>query len=170
MVPITTQNVLVYIGLGANTGDPELQLSEARASIEVNVGHIVSASREYLSEPWGEPNQPWFRNQVIVVESSLKPESVMMHCLDIESKMGRERHLPNAPRPIDLDILFYGDRIIKSPSLEVPHPRFHQRNFVLIPMMEIAADFVDPRSGQTIEELYLANQDLLEVCLPEENV
>lgn len=170
MVPNTTKNVLVYIGLGANTGNPAVQLSDARAYIEAGIGPILTSSKEYLSEPWGEPNQPWFRNQVILVETSLDPESVMLNCLDIEAKMGRERHQPNAPRPIDLDILFYGDRIIHTTSLEVPHPRFHQRNFVLIPMMEIAADFIDPRSGQTIEELYLANQDLLEVCLPEENV
>ncbi|MCO6484620.1 MAG: 2-amino-4-hydroxy-6-hydroxymethyldihydropteridine diphosphokinase [Saprospiraceae bacterium] len=157
--------VLVYIGLGANTGDPPVQLQQALQKISERAGKVEVLSSVYVSEPWGGAPPPWFHNQAAGILTRLKPEVLMAVLLDIEQDMGRQRSAPNAPRPIDLDILFYGDRIIRENDLEIPHPRLVERNFVLIPLMEIAPDFVHPVTGLTIEEHYLHSPDRHEVCL-----
>ena len=157
----------MFLGLGTNQGDLVHQLSVARDAISQEVGQILLCSSLYLSEPWGQSEQPWFMNQVILVETHLTAAMVLHHLLLIEKERGRVRQAPNAPRTLDLDILFYDDAIIAEPGLTIPHPRLAFRNFVLIPMMEIAGDTIHPVSGMTIEELYEANDDPLEVCMYE---
>lgn len=158
----------VFIGLGANTGDPLAQLELARKRIASDIGLILQASSLYLSEPWGDPDQPWFHNQVVQVSSALDPSTIMQALLAIERDLGRVRDKPNAPRTIDLDLLFHGQKTCKSGDLVLPHPRLELRNFVLIPMMEIAAGFVHPRTGLTMEEHYIQSPDTLEVCMIEQ--
>lgn len=158
----------VFIGLGANTGAPMEQLHLARERIASDIGPILQASSLYLSEPWGDPDQPWFHNQVVQVSSTLEPSTIMQALLAIERDLGRVRDKPNAPRSIDLDLLFHGQKTCESADLVLPHPRLELRNFVLIPMMEIAAGFVHPRTGLTMEEHYIQSPDPLEVCMIEQ--
>lgn len=168
--PYTSQpQDLIYLGLGSNLGDRHLHLSKARELIQARVGPIVQASSIYESEPWGKPDQPWFYNQVIGVESTLRPRALLHELMSIESEMGRERLEKFGPRTIDLDILIYGLEIVSESDLEIPHPRIPVRNFVLIPLMEISNDLCLPVFGLTAEELYLANQEELDVCLLEED-
>jgi 2-amino-4-hydroxy-6-hydroxymethyldihydropteridine diphosphokinase len=155
----------IFIGLGANTGDPLSALAAAREAIADRIGPVCRTSSLYHSEPWGDPLQPWFHNQVLQVNSSMGPEDILLELLDIEKSMGRERGKPNAPRSIDLDLLFYGGITLNTQGLTLPHPRLVLRNFVLIPMMEIAPEFPHPVTGLSMEEHYLQSADTLEVCL-----
>jgi 2-amino-4-hydroxy-6-hydroxymethyldihydropteridine diphosphokinase len=147
--------------------DTAAQLARARSLIDTRIGPIKRASREYLSEPWGVTDQPWFRNQAICVYTTIEPLTLLHQLLDIEAEMGRVRRVKNEPRLIDLDLLLYGDLILNSNELKVPHPRLIYRNFVLIPMLEIAPELKHPISGLSIEEHYWMNEDLLEVLLIE---
>lgn len=160
---------LVYIGLGCNLGDRIEQLTLARKQIETRIGSLVRVSSIYQSEPWGEIVQPWFYNQVVAVQTDLTPHAVLNGLLDIEREMGRIREERFGPRIIDLDILLFGRQIISDSILKIPHPRMTVRNFVLIPLMEITSDLLLPDTETTIEELYLANQEELVVCLLEED-
>ena len=158
----------VFIALGSNLGDTAELLGKARELIQAEIGPITASSLEYLSEPWGDPDQPWFRNQVVEVSTQHAPRELIRLLLEMETRMGRVRTRPNAPRTIDLDLLACADQVIDEPGLQVPHPRLALRNFVLIPLMEISGDWVHPVLGQTAEELYLASEDPLEVCLPDD--
>lgn len=159
---------IIFIGLGSNLGDRRANLRQAMDLLEQQVGTILQASSMYSSEPWGEPDQPWFWNMVVRMTTRLSPVDLLNTLLDIERRMGRERGQKNGPRIIDLDILVYGQKIIHDANLQIPHPRMGVRNFVLIPLMEIAEHLQIPGTDQTVEDLYLANQDELEVCLLEE--
>lgn len=159
---------IIYIGLGSNLGDRRASLQSALNQLGEQVGTILRTSSIYSSEPWGEPDQPWFWNMVVQMETSHSPQFVMQVLLDIERALGRERQEKNGPRIMDLDILLFGQKIIQEGNLQIPHPRMGVRNFVLIPLMEIAENLQIPGSDQTVEDLYLANQDELEVCLLEE--
>ena len=97
--------------------------------------------------------QPIFLNAAAVGETSLSAREVLTTLLDIEKRFGRERPFPGAPRTLDLDVILYGDDIIDSPDLVVPHPRFRERRFVLEPLAEVAADWKDPVTGRTVSEL-----------------
>lgn len=168
MPPANRTKAKAFIALGSNLGDPVNSLRGAREAIATVIGPISAKSAEYLSEPWGDPAQPWFRNQVVAVTTSLSAKEVLRELLAIEARMGRQRTRPNAPRTIDLDLLALGQQVIDEPGLQLPHPRMAQRNFVLIPLMEVSGEWVHPVLGQTAEELYLANEDPLEVCLPDD--
>ncbi|MCF8237659.1 MAG: 2-amino-4-hydroxy-6-hydroxymethyldihydropteridine diphosphokinase [Saprospiraceae bacterium] len=146
-----------------------MHLAHARELIKDRVGNIVIASSIYESEPWGKSDQPWFYNQVIGVESTLRPRPLLEVLMTIEAEMGRERLEENGPRTIDLDILIYGREIVSDSDLEIPHPRIPVRNFVLIPLMEIASDLCLPGTKLTVEELYIDNREDLDVCLLEED-
>lgn len=159
------QEIPVFIGLGSNIGDTAAQLTRARELVETSIGPIKAQSREYLSEPWGITEQPWFRNQVILVHSALSAAQILQKLLDIETAMGRTRRHKNEPRTIDLDLLFYGDEVIETASLQVPHPRLIYRNFVLIPLLDIAPEMLHPVTGLRMEEHYWMNEDPLEVLL-----
>lgn len=151
---------IVYIGLGSNIGDKKGQLKQARAMID-NISHleITQASSFYLTSPWGNLDQEDFINQVIEVSTSLLPEDLLNRLQEIEIKMGRQRNEKWGPRNIDLDILLYGDEIIDSPQLRVPHPHMRERLFVLIPLQEINPDLVFPDDGVKLREVLVSVLD-----------
>ena len=150
----------VYLMIGGNIGDRLVNLENARKSIEQRCGNIQKQSSIFETEAWGYKDQPAFYNQALCIESALSPQDLMETLLAIEQAMGRERLIPLGPRTIDLDILYYNQTVIETPALIIPHPRLSERNFVLVPLMEIAPDFVHPILKKTNTVLYNASADV----------
>lgn len=149
-----------YILMGTNMGDRVAYLDLACKMINERCGRIVKMSSLYESEPWGFETEQWFLNQLICVETEMKAESLLKELLDIEIVMGRDRttvHEGYSSRPIDLDILYYGDDVINDANLTVPHPRLHLRRFALLPLCEVAPKMVHPI-------LKVTNANLLKSC------
>ncbi len=157
----------IFLSLGANIGNPLAQLKQATEAIEHHLGAVVESSRYYLTEPWGNPDQDDFYNQVIKVDTKLNPLAVLQHALQIEKNMGRKRTEDWGPRVIDIDVLFYNQLVIDSDILKIPHPNLHNRNFILIPFLDIAPEFIHPIFKISIEELYQQSTDEQEVMLVE---
>ncbi len=155
----------IYLHTGSNQGDRNAFLIKANKAIEEQIGKITKQSKLYETAAWGNTEQPDFINQALVVETSLDPAELMVKVLEIENEIGRIREQKWGARIIDIDILFYEDQVIETVKLIVPHPFLHQRNFVLIPLMEIAPYFIHPVLNLSIEELYLRSKDPLEVSL-----
>jgi 2-amino-4-hydroxy-6-hydroxymethyldihydropteridine diphosphokinase len=146
-------SVEIYLGLGSNIGDREVQLRAAvHALAERDVSVLRSASL-YATEPRDFEEQPWFLNTVLEVRTLLEPEALLRRCLEIERNAGRVRDRSKGPRPIDIDVLIYRDRLIDQPDLVVPHPRYRERRFVLIPLVELIPDLSDPVCGLTMRQL-----------------
>jgi 2-amino-4-hydroxy-6-hydroxymethyldihydropteridine diphosphokinase len=140
---------VAYVGLGANIGDPRRQLQAALQDLKALPGTTVTrVSSLYRSAPIGYLDQPEFLNQVVEVDTGLAAEQLLENLQNIEQKQGRERPFPNAPRTLDLDLLLYGDALIATPRLTVPHPRMHERAFVLKPLAEIAPQAAIPGRGK----------------------
>ena len=152
----------VYLSLGSNLGDRAGNLQEAIRLIE-REGAIKGVSSFYETEPVDFPDQPWFLNCVVALESSAPPERLMVELLKIEQNMGRLRMQHKGPRIIDIDILLYSDRVIDTPELKIPHPAMHQRRFVLEPLAEIAPGAKHPLLQKTVGELLNALPDGQEV-------
>jgi len=148
---------IVHLLLGSNMGDSQGLLQTATARIEEIIGKVMKSSAFYRTAAWGNMQQPDFLNQVIEVETMLSPEDLLRACLSIEEQMGRKRTVKNAPRLIDIDILFCGDLVLNKNGLQIPHPEIPNRRFVLVPLVELSADFMHPALGKTM-------QALLEVC------
>lgn len=149
----------IFLGLGSNLGDRLGFLHSSLEKLETKGIRVVSCSSVYETEPLLVRDQPRFLNQVCEVASSLSPRGLLHLCLEVETILGRHRTIPKGPREIDLDILFFGDRLIEDPELVIPHPGLYSRNFVLVPLAEIAPDFVDPRTGKTVKQLLRASED-----------
>lgn len=144
----------IYLGLGSNIGEKVKQLELARKMIDnINNLEVTRVSSYYLTAPWGKTDQEDFVNQVIEATTSLAAEDLLKRLQEIEIKMGRHRNVKWGPRNIDLDILLYGDEVIDSPELRVPHPHMRQRLFVLIPLQEINANLVFPDDGVQLGEV-----------------
>jgi len=140
--------VRAFVGLGANLGEPEAQVRRAIEELAtLRDTRLVRASSLYRSAPIGYTGQPDFVNAVAEVETALAPRALLAELLAIEAGFGRRREFANAPRTLDLDLLLYGDAVITEPGLAVPHPRMHQRAFVLAPLVEIAGAIVVPGKG-----------------------
>jgi 2-amino-4-hydroxy-6-hydroxymethyldihydropteridine diphosphokinase len=158
---------IVYLLTGSNIGERLHFLQKAEEEIAAQVGKIVAKSSYYESDAWGNTEQENFWNQCLAVETSLDAEKVLETVLDIEKKMGRIRKGEWQPREIDIDILFYGEKIINSERLTVPHPRVHERNFALVPMLEVNGDYFHPILQLHIDEIYFDCEDPLNVYLLE---
>ena len=140
--------VKAFIGIGANLGEPEVQVRRAFAALEaIPQTRLLAASSLYRSSPLGYAAQADFVNAVAAVETESGARLLLEELLSIEARSGRTRDFPNAPRTLDLDLLLYGDRVVAQPGLVVPHPRMHQRAFVLAPLAEIAPDAIVPGKG-----------------------
>ena len=150
-----TEPVTVYLGLGSNMGNRQDNLDRALdlLSQRLRTGKVSSI---YDTEPIGNVNQPRFLNLACQVYTRLAPRELLTLAKGIELKLGRALGKSSAPRPIDIDILFYGDLVIETPELVIPHPRLTERAFVLVPLTEIAPDLVHPVSGKTVKELMSA--------------
>lgn len=141
-------NATAFVGLGANVGDPENQVRRAIADLSrIPRTRLLASSSLYCSAPLGVAPQPDFVNAVAKLETGLSVRQLLEELLAAEARAGRERPFPGAPRTLDLDLLLYGDETIEQPGLTVPHPRMHERAFVLVPLAEIAADISIPRKG-----------------------
>ncbi len=147
-----------YIALGANIGDRDQSLQNASNRLAI-LGTITRRSSIYETDPVGYLDQPPFLNAVMALETSIGPTKLLSELHKIEYDLGRERSFRNAPRTIDLDLLLYDDEAIKSESLTIPHPRMHERAFVLIPLGEIAPDLVIPGAEKTVRKLVDALPD-----------
>ena len=134
-----------FVGLGANLGAPERQIRQAFLDLDA-IPHtrLVRSSSLYRSEPVGYARQPQFVNAVAQLETGLPAERLLAELEAIETRHGRQRSFANAPRTLDLDLLLFGNAVIETEKLQVPHPRMHERAFVLLPLIEIAPDAVIP--------------------------
>ena len=145
-------NEEIFLALGTNLGDREDNLRKAKVSLPPRV-LLVRESNIYRTPPWGYVHQPDFLNQVIQVKSDLEPLQLLRDLKNIEKTMGREETFRNGPRLIDLDILFYGQRILETGVLCIPHPRLHERAFVLVPLCEIAPAVEHPILKKSVRAL-----------------
>ena len=150
----------VYLGLGSNLGCRRANLDQALLRIsEISRGHtqagirVVRASSVYETEPWGLADQGLFLNQVLETQTAISPHDLLDEIKALEKDLGRETGVRYGPRVIDIDILLYGDAVVDEPELQIPHPRLHQRAFVLVPLSELTPDLVHPAFGLSIGEL-----------------
>lgn len=142
----------LYLSLGSNIGDRANHLRDAIARLETT-GRVLSVSSFYETEPVDFTDQAWFLNCAVSLETTSTPTQLMAALLGIEQEMGRQRNQEKGPRTIDIDILLFGDEIVNSVELTIPHPAMHQRRFVLGPLAEIAPGIVHPVLRKTIREL-----------------
>ena len=147
----------IFLLLGSNLGDRKQSLARANELIRSEIGQIETSSALHVSSAWGLSEQPDFLNQVIFVKTDLEPKEVLSRIQKIEIDLGRERYEKWGPRIIDIDILYFGNRIIENSELVVPHPGIPDRRFTLEPLNEIAPDFVHPI-------LHKTNKELLDLC------
>ncbi len=149
---------MILIALGANLpsrfGKPEDTLEAAKAEMGRRGVSVVKSSRSFVTEPVPPSDQPLFRNAAVEVATKLPPLELFHVLKAIEADFGREKAEINAARVLDLDLLAYGDRITDAPKLIIPHPRMHQRAFVLLPLMDIAPDWVHPVLKKTTSNLF----------------
>lgn len=156
-----------YIALGANipspAGTPRQTLDAALLRL-AELGSLTARSSYYETAPVGFADQPAFVNAAAALETNLTPEDLLNHLLDIERNFGRDRThgIPNGPRTLDLDLILYGDRILNTEDLQLPHPRMAERSFVLLPLAEIAPSRIHPQLHKSMKQLLqdLTDQDL----------
>lgn len=147
-------SVRAFVALGSNLSDPEHQVGMAFEELDTLPStRLIAQSSLYRSAPWGYSDQPDFVNAVAEIETRLEPRHLLEMLLDIEHRFGRVREFLNAPRVLDLDLLLYNGLIHHEHGLTLPHPRMHERAFVLLPLTEIAPDCIIPGHGQAINHL-----------------
>ena len=146
----------VYLSLGSNVGEREKLLQEALDRLHTPELRILHLSSVYETEPQGVTNQPWFLNLVAEAGTNLFPRQLLARTRKVELQLGRRRMVAKGPRTIDIDILLYGDTVIDTAGLVVPHPRMNERRFVLEPMVELAPDLRHPVGRGTMRDLLAA--------------
>lgn len=145
-------NHIVYLSLGSNLENRAANLKQAISMLPPQM-RVTSKSAVYETPPWGYLDQENFLNQVVEATTYLEPEPLLKHLKRLEVALGRKASFRYGPRLIDIDILFYDDLVFESPALTIPHPNVHERGFVLMPMMDIAPDFLHPVQKKSIREL-----------------
>ncbi len=160
---------MILVGVGSNLASPAFRSPRDTAAAALSdlppLGiFIVRCSRWYLSEPVPPSDQPWYANAVLCVETSFDPPGLLAQLLALEGRFGRRRSIPNAARTLDLDLLDYDGRVCRTLHLILPHPRLHQRRFVLAPLAEIAPAWRHPLLGQSAAELLAALPAGQEIC------
>ena len=155
----------VFLGLGSNLGNRAANLAQAIAALAAAGVQLVRRSSLYATEPVGFGPQNWFLNCVVAASTELMPRQLLRVAHEVERSLGRRRSVRNAPRTLDIDILFYGATVVSMPDLEIPHPRIAERRFVLVPLREIAPGVRHPTLKRTISELLAETRDRSEVRL-----
>lgn len=161
---------LVYLSLGSNLGDRELILNNACSFLSELGIEITERSKLYESEPWGFDSPGWFYNEVVICSTSLSPNDLLLKISHCENQLGRKRDTSYSgyqSRTIDIDILFYDSNVIEEEFLIVPHPRLHERNFVLYPLNDLSPGFMHPVLNKTVNQLLRDSKDttkVIEVC------
>jgi 2-amino-4-hydroxy-6-hydroxymethyldihydropteridine diphosphokinase len=153
----------IYLLLGSNMGNSKASLSKAVVQIEKQIGTVIRQSGLYSTAAWGNTRQPDFLNRVIIVETKLTAPQTMQNILSIEKKMGRTRTVKNAPRVIDIDILFFNKEIIEQEHLSIPHPQIQNRRFVLVPLNQLSPNLKHPVLNKTVHQLLINCPDRLNV-------
>ena len=159
---------IVYLSLGSNKGDRIGYVQQAASLLGADENiTIVRTSAFYETEPWGINSENWFVNAVVQITTTLTPEELLDECQRIELLLGRPENSKgkNTDRTIDIDIVFYDKLVMNTERLTIPHKQFHKRSFMLVPMLEIAEDFVHPFFGKTVESLFDAIENPESVCL-----
>src|SRR5262245_47393240 len=138
--------MIIYLALGSNLGDRISNLKSGLDGLSSRGVEIVRSASIYLTEPRDLVEQPWFLNTIAEARTSLDPRTLLDTCLAVEQASHRKRPADSSkgPRTLDIDIIFYGDQVVRQPGLVIPHPRFADRRFVLVPLTEIAPSFIDP--------------------------
>lgn len=160
----------VALLLGSNEGNREVYLELARTHLEIpSALHVARASSVYETEPVEGPRQRWFLNQVLLIQTSLEPGLLLGHCRAVEDKMGRRRTVRKGPRTLDVDILYFGDRVVATPILTLPHPGLARRRCALVPLHELGTGWVHPQLHRGIQELLRECKDpsCVRLVLPE---
>ena len=143
----------IYLSLGSNIGNREANLRKAVERLESRDVHVLRASRIYETEPVDYVDQAWFLNQVVEGETALFPMQLLTRIARVERELGRTRTVPKGPRTLDIDILFYGESVVHTTRLEIPHPRIAQRRFVLLPLAELAPELRHPVTRLTVRQM-----------------
>lgn len=143
----------ILMSLGSNTGNRLIILTKALSELERSGFCIIEKSKIWETSPWGVTDQPRFLNMCVCAGTELTPEEMIKTIKNIEIKLGRRKSIKWGPREIDIDIIAIGEMVIETPGLSVPHPRMHERTFVLIPLKEIAPQFRHPITGKTLDEM-----------------
>jgi 2-amino-4-hydroxy-6-hydroxymethyldihydropteridine diphosphokinase len=149
----------VFLSLGGNLGNTQEIFEWTYPMIENKVGPILQKSSLYQTAAWGLTDQADFLNQVVLLESSLTPNEILAEIQAIEKALGRERQVTWGPRTLDLDILFIDQELIQESDLQIPHPHIQDRKFILIPLREIAADWIHPVFKKSAKELLIETKD-----------
>ena len=162
------QAKIAYLSIGSNLGDKKRNIELAKFILKKNNISIIKSSKNYETLSWPNKKNPKFINIVLKIKTNLNPMDLMEKCLFIEKQMGRFRTKKNAPRIIDIDIIDYDKRkisVLKKHNLVIPHPKMHQRNFVLLPLFEIAKNWYHPIKKLTINKLIysLKNNQLISI-------
>ncbi|WP_018343602.1 2-amino-4-hydroxy-6-hydroxymethyldihydropteridine diphosphokinase [Cytophaga aurantiaca] len=163
MKQVTSHTVVIL--LGSNLGSRQEFMQQAAQELSIQVGAIIKSSSYYETKAWGNETQPDFLNQVLVCETAQKPIDVLNTCLSIEKNLGRDRKEKWGSRTIDIDILYFGNEIMATPELKIPHPFLHDRRFTLVPLVEVLPDFVHPIFNFSSKQLLERCTDELQVTL-----